>query len=157
MQDLSSWAEHLDKPLVLIAFIVMLFVIIVITLIKTNAQFIKKILPYVFIFFIIVIACAFVLAFRARNTGSGKRIIQETKGGQSPSIVTKGKDSSVNITYGGLSKKEGEQSKATGNDKEKEEATAQSSRQIEQKTEGTQSPAVVSGGDVTINFNSEKP
>lgn len=162
MQDFSSWAEHLQHPLVLIGFVVMLFAGIVHALLKGKEGYseglIKKSLLYIFVLSIIVIVLGFVIAYKKglQHAEVGKKIIQKSKGGQSPTIVTEGKDSQVNITYGDPSKEEGDKSKTAGNDEEKEEADAQSSRHIEQKTEGTQSPAVVSDGDVTIKFESDK-
>lgn len=103
MQDLSSWAQYLEHPLVLIGFVVFLFSGISHALLKikksSSNELLKKWLRYFFILSIIAIISGFVIAYKEK---------------------------------------------------------AQSSRHIEQKTEGTQSPAVVSGGDVTIKFESGK-
>ncbi len=167
MQHLSSWAEHLNDPLVLAGFVVMLFAGVVHALLKTKVlrlsknsseQLIKKSLLYVFILSIVVILLEFVFAFKkdGRHDGKGETFIQKTKGEQSPAVITEGKDSSVNITYGSPSKEEKEgRTKTKGSDEGKDDAASQSSHHIEQKTEGNQSPAVVSGSEVNITFENK--
>jgi hypothetical protein len=73
MKELSSWAEHLQEPLVLVGFIVMLFAGIIHALLKSKTlrlskrsfeRLLKRTLAYIFILSLIVIIFGLALAFK---------------------------------------------------------------------------------------------
>lgn len=165
---LSAWAPHLKDPLVLVGFFILLFSGIITTLLKTKALsslttsselLIGRVIRYAFVMGIIVVVLGFGLAFwkdAPRGNSSAPMITQTTTGGQAPAVVTQGKDAAVNIRYGET--KDPEQSKQTNNPAQegKEGVPRLPQGAVQQKTEGTQSPAVVSGGNVNINFEGKK-
>ncbi len=164
--DFSKWIEHLNEPLVLVGFAVMIITGIMGALLKkdifhltktASEKVIRQVLKYAFILGLIVIVLGFALAYKREPgkevTGPKEQIKIGTKGEQSPGVISKG--GKVEIMYGETTKKE-EDSKAKSDDSgKKEDKNVSSSSNIELKTEGGQSPAVV-GGDVKIHYDKKK-
>lgn len=166
--DLSKWIEHIKEPLVLVGFVIMLIAGLVSIFLKkdifhltktASERIVKRIFLYAFVLGIAVLVLGFALAFRnefAKNTaGTKEPILQETKGEQSPAVVTKEKGAHVEITYGSPSKTEGAKKSQVKDDSTKEDKLVSPPGRIEQKTQGSQSPAVVSNGDVNINYKNK--
>jgi len=164
--DLSKWIEHLKEPLVLVGFAIMLIAGLMRALLKkdiirltkaASEKVIRQLLLYAFFLGLIVIVLGFTLVFKkeaAKESGTPKeQIMQETKGGQSPAVITKEK---VEIQYGGKPDKVGDDKAQSNGGGKRENKTVPSIGNIEQKTEGGQSPTVVSGGDVKIQYDKKK-
>ncbi len=120
---------------------------------KSLERLLRQCLLYAFIIGIIVIISGFVLAFKKSYENNNKEVIniQTTTGDQSPAIMNKGQDSQVNLQYG-VAPKENNQTKP---DVPHDTHTAVSSNKVsdtEQHTEGNQSPAIISNGDVNITL-----
>ena len=168
VSTISGWAPHLKDPVVLVGFFIMLFAIIITTLLKSKTlsfltesseRLIGRVTRYTFILGIIVIVLGFGLAFW-KNTPEGNasapKITQTTKGDQSPAVATQGEKGTVNIQYGDT--KDPKKARQTNDpaQKDKEGALKPSQGAIQQQTEGSQSPAIVSGGNVNLTIEGKK-
>jgi hypothetical protein len=127
MPDLAAWAEHLKDPLVLVGFVMMILVVLVTTLMKKDKsqKMRRQSLLFAFIMGLVIIILGFGLAFMKENK-KDLRLMEKTN----------------SETAGSPS----EEKTGVPN------APATSPTTVQQETHGNQSPAVVSGGDVNINF-----
>lgn len=144
--ELTPWIEHLKEPLVLIAFVITLFCSILRIIVlkgiiriskKSLEQLMQQILLYLFIIGIIVIVFSFGFALKKTsrtNNNSIETISQKTKGEQSPAIITKGKNSRINITYGVFSQEKSPIIKRN-TDKDTKTGSSELTKQNEQHTE----------------------
>ncbi len=169
MSHFSKWIEHLNEPLVLVGFAIMLITGIMSAFLKrdifhltkaASEKVIRQALKYAFILGVIAIVLGFALAYKreaVRGVSSPKEQIKiETKGQQSPAVVTKNKGGNVEIRYEDATKKEPDSKTKSDDGDKKEGKDVPSSSNIELKTEGGQSPAVASDGDVKIQYNKKK-
>lgn len=116
ISDLTAWAKYLSNPLVLVGFVMMLFTSIPITLMNKNVfrlsqpaseRILKKMLYCIFVLVLVAETFSFLYAFKSDSIISEKTTItQETKGKQSPNIITGPSPGNVSIEQ----KSSGEQS-----------------------------------------------
>jgi prepilin signal peptidase PulO-like enzyme (type II secretory pathway) len=105
--SLSTWVKYLNDPLVLVGFIIMLFASILIALMKKNvfhlsqpaAERILKLIIYsAFVLGLVIVVFSFLYALKYGPINSEETIItQETKGKQSPNIITGTSPGNVSI------------------------------------------------------------
>lgn len=147
--DFSIWIEHLKDPLVLIGFVIVVISGILKKTIEKQitSRLAALIVRYSFSIGLLVVVLGFALAF-IKQTEQRVDIDQKTKDVQSPVIIT-GEGSPVTITYGDhFERKETNQADFIQNKTQPNLKNLD----IEQHTEGKQSPAVISGGDVNMNY-----
>jgi hypothetical protein len=126
ISNLTAWAKYLSNPLVLVGFVMMLFASIMITMMKKNVfrlsqtaseKILKLMLYCIFVLVLVTETFSFLYALKSGSIISEETIIsQETKGKQSPNIVTGTSHGKVSIEQ----KSSGKQSpNIISNEKEK--------------------------------------
>lgn len=185
MNQYSQWIKHLNDPLVLIGFTTMLLFMLfktILTILKKGViklyrkgveRTINKILLYGFILALIIIITGFGLSYikvsqqktdkisqtkTEQKDDKSRAISQQTQGDQSPAVIVEKSDSNVKIEYNNT----GEKTKTEAGSAKSEECKTEKNTpetitpdQIKQHTEGNQSPAIISGGDVELNFENK--
>lgn len=167
MENTTEWIEHLKHPMVLAGFALFIFAMLLKPIFSRFSdqlsetaieRLLHKSITYVFILALVVIAGGIVLSFdpfeseskantsqnSATKSTNANTVEQHTSGDKSPAIT--GKD--VQLNYGGVlaSQKKSKQPIA-------EAATKPTPPlQVHQTTQGNQSAAIHSSGDVSINY-----
>ncbi len=164
---MTEWIEHLKHPMVLAGFGLFVFAMVLKPILSSFSdqlsetaieRLIHKSITYVFILALVVIAGGIVLSFNpfepdpetkslqdnTAKTTNANSIEQHTSGDKSPAIT--GKD--VQLNYAGVlsSQKKTKQSNIESPTKQIQPV------QIHQTTQGNQSAAIHSSGDVSINY-----
>ncbi len=168
---MKDWIVHLKNPLVFMGFVMMLFTGLVNTLLKnrklqfskeTTEKLLKRCFTYAFILGIIILISGFFTAYnkvsKEKRDKYTEIIDQTTTDDQSPAIMTKGEGSSVNLTYDTPFKENKPQSISKSEKIERKTTEKKGSVppvNIKQNTSGDKSPAIISDGDVTIEFGKD--
>jgi hypothetical protein len=99
ISNLTEWAKYLNNPMVLVGFVMMLFASILITLMKNNIfrlstlaseRILQRVIYCAFALGLVIVVFSFVYALIKTDTTLSEEtmIVQETKGKQSPNIIT---------------------------------------------------------------------
>ena len=152
MPDATPWIEHLTHPLVLVGFIAMLICAIGLAILsqgrwRARERVVRQALSALLVIAVLVVGVGLATSLSSRDSGPGNE--QVTHGDQSPAIVS---DGGVNVKYGSKPEKEEESAPPLESQGAARESTPATGSTVQQKTSGDQSPAVVSEGDVKIQF-----